>query len=278
MLNLPAGYVSHAEGETTDFCTLWKVTRADSTVFRFTDHDRDVVMSDGTYLASGGYSASAARTQAGLNVDDLEVGAVFDSAFITEEDLEAGLWDGATVEVMSAIWSAPSAGARMVRKGKIGQVRYDRNIYRAEMRGVLDLLTVNVGRMIVPTCDAILGDSRCGVSLSSFTFTGTVSSVDSRSTFTADDLTEDAGTLNFGLLTWTSGANAGYSMEVKTQDSGQTITLFEPMPRAVAVGDEFTVVAGCDKQFATCRDTFANVINFRGFPVVPGNDLVLSPK
>jgi hypothetical protein len=89
MLSLSSGYLTHAVQETTDFCTLWRITRTDSVVFRFTDHDRDVVMSDGTYLASGGYSASAARTQAGLNVDDLEVGAVFDSAFITEEDLEA---------------------------------------------------------------------------------------------------------------------------------------------------------------------------------------------
>lgn len=34
----------------------------------------------------------------------------------------------------------------------------------------------------------------------------------------------------------------------------------------------------CDKRYATCRDIFANVINFRGYPFMPGHDvLVASP-
>ena len=32
---------------------------------------------------------------------------------------------------------------------------------------------------------------------------------------------------------------------------------------------------GCDRQLSTCRDRFANVANFRGFPHIPGNDFVL---
>jgi len=32
----------------------------------------------------------------------------------------------------------------------------------------------------------------------------------------------------------------------------------------------------CDKRFATCRDRFANGINFRGFPHIPGNDFVIA--
>ncbi|MEO1322058.1 MAG: DUF2163 domain-containing protein [Pseudomonadota bacterium] len=32
----------------------------------------------------------------------------------------------------------------------------------------------------------------------------------------------------------------------------------------------------CDQRFETCRDVFANVENFRGFPHVPGNDAILA--
>ena len=35
------------------------------------------------------------------------------------------------------------------------------------------------------------------------------------------------------------------------------------------------MTAGCDKRFSTCRGTFANVANFRGFPHMPGNDFVI---
>ena len=37
-----------------------------------------------------------------------------------------------------------------------------------------------------------------------------------------------------------------------------------------------TLTAGCDKQFATCRDRFGNADNFRGFPHMPGRDFVFS--
>jgi uncharacterized phage protein (TIGR02218 family) len=48
------------------------------------------------------------------------------------------------------------------------------------------------------------------------------------------------------------------------------------MPQPILVGDTFTVTAGCDKRFATCRDRFSNGINFRGFPAIPGDDFVTS--
>ena len=48
------------------------------------------------------------------------------------------------------------------------------------------------------------------------------------------------------------------------------------MPEPIAIADAFTVTAGCDKRFATCRDRFANGGNFRGFPHIPGNDFVIS--
>jgi uncharacterized phage protein (TIGR02218 family) len=48
------------------------------------------------------------------------------------------------------------------------------------------------------------------------------------------------------------------------------------VPEPIASGDTFTVTAGCDKIFATCRDRFANTVNFRGFPHIPGNDFVVA--
>ena len=48
------------------------------------------------------------------------------------------------------------------------------------------------------------------------------------------------------------------------------------MSESVAVGDAFAVTAGCDKQFTTCKAKFANAVNFRGFPYMPGNDAILT--
>jgi uncharacterized phage protein (TIGR02218 family) len=57
---------------------------------------------------------------------------------------------------------------------------------------------------------------------------------------------------------------------------GDHLELWQPMVAAIAAGDAFTVSAGCDKRFSTCRDRFENIVNFRGFPQMPGNDFALS--
>ncbi len=42
----------------------------------------------------------------------------------------------------------------------------------------------------------------------------------------------------------------------------------------MAAGDGGTAVAGCRKTLATCKSKFGNVVNFRGFPHIPGVDVV----
>jgi uncharacterized phage protein (TIGR02218 family) len=81
-----------------------------------------------------------------------------------------------------------------------------------------------------------------------------------------------------GLITWLSGANQGRKAEVRLHSkvgSSVMIELWQRMSEPIAAGDTFRIVAGCDKQLATCRAKFNNVPNFRGFPHVPGNDFML---
>ena len=48
------------------------------------------------------------------------------------------------------------------------------------------------------------------------------------------------------------------------------------MPDSVAIGDRFRIAPGCDKRLATCAERFANVLNFRGEPYVPGQDALMT--
>lgn len=77
----------------------------------------------------------------------------------------------------------------------------------------------------------------------------------------------------FGLLTFTSGLNAGYSMDVRTSSVG-ALTLALPMARAIQVGDTYTVTPGCDRTAGTCNARFNNIVNFRGEPFIPGPDTI----
>jgi len=84
-----------------------------------------------------------------------------------------------------------------------------------------------------------------------------------------------SGWFGGGKLVFTSGANAGRAAQIKRHAVG-SLEFWQAMSEPVAPGDAFTITAGCDKQFTTCKSKFANGVNFRGFPYMPGNDAALS--
>lgn len=91
---------------------------------------------------------------------------------------------------------------------------------------------------------------------------------------TATPLGGDAGYFDDGVLTFTSGANDGFSREIKGYVPGQ-FSLQLKFPYAVEVGDTYTATPGCDKSLETCRDRFNNVVNMRAFPYLPGTDKIV---
>lgn len=278
MKTVSANLKAHLQGESLTICTLWKITRADASVFGFTDNSRDVVYSGTTYEAATGHAPSSIKTTSTLGVDNLEVQSVLDSSTIAEADIQAGLWDYAAVEIMVVNYLSLADGHMTLRKGWLGNIKTGRSNFIAELRGMMQPLQQTIGRVYSPACDAVLGDARCGVTLASYTVTGAVTTATSARVFTDTARTEADGYFDGGLITWTSGDNDTYSMEVKTSTSAGVITLQQAMPNATVIGNAYSLSAGCDKLRATCKTKFSNIINFRGFPDVPGGDAMISGK
>jgi len=214
-------------------------------------------------------------------VDGSEIAGALADESLAESDLAAGRYDAASVEVHLVDWSEPSLNL-LLAKGALGEVRREGAAFTAELRSLSARLNEESGRLYTATCSADLGDARCTVDLSNPAFhgSGTVSALAGTSAFRASGLGgfPDA-VFTAGKLTFTGGANAGFAVEVKTHRlalDGVLIELWQRTPEVIAVADAFTVTFGCDKRFSTCRDRFANGINFRGFPHIPGNDFVIS--
>lgn len=280
MKAVPAALQAHLDTGATTLAWCWKLTRSDAQVFGFTDHDRDLAFDGTTYEAATGFTTTEIRAVTGLAVDNLDVSGALRSDRLNEKDLAAGLFDDAAIEVWRVNWADTSQRLLML-KGSIGEVRRGRLSFNAEVRGLAHYLQQERGRLYQFGCDATLGDARCGIDLSAFTAAGEVAVVRDQRTFVVAGPVTSFAADHFtrGLLTWTSGANAGRSMEVKRHSkAGDTIVieLWQRMSENAAVGDDFSVSAGCDKQLSTCKAKFDNVINFRGFPHMPGNDFVTS--
>jgi uncharacterized phage protein (TIGR02218 family) len=264
----------------TTLCRCWVLRRRDGVVQGFTDHDEDVALNAVICRAATGLSASEATAQLGLAVTAAEISGALDDDSLSEADLAAGRYDAATVEVYLVDWSEPALRV-LLAKGALGEVRREGASFTAELRGLADRLAEESGRLYTATCSADLGDSRCTIDLADprYRGTGAVVSLGGTSIFVASGLDGfDAGWFTAGKLSWTSGANSGLAVEVKRHrvEGGEVfVELWQAMPEPLAPGDAFTVTAGCDKRFSTCRDRFDNVLNFRGFPHIPGNDFVI---
>jgi len=278
---LPPALQSHLNTGTTTLAWCWRITRADNVRFGFTDHDRDLAFDGTTFEAATGFTASEIKDALGLSVDNLEVSSALKSDRLNEDDLAAGLYDDAAVEIWRVNWTDP-AQRILMRSGSLGEVRRSGAAFTAEVRGLAHYLQQPKGRLYQSACDADLGDARCGVNLDNPAYrgTGTVLAAASARLFTATGLAAfAAGWFTRGLLTFTSGANAGRAREIKRHTlsgSEATIELWQPMALAIMPADTFAITAGCDKQLATCKARFANAANFRGFPHMPGPDYILA--
>lgn len=281
MKQLSAGLADHLSGEVTTLCRCWKLIRRDGVVLGFTDHDTDIFFDSVTFEAGSGLVAGELEQAGGFNADTQEVSGAFDSALLTEADLRAGRYDGAQIELWLVNWQ--SAGDRLLdRVFTLGETIAEDGAFRVELRGLAADMDQTRGRRFTRNCDADLGDARCGVDLESAAFKAgaAVLAVKQPLILTTDGLAAFAsGWFTGGRVTFDTGANTGLSMEIASHDLHETgeasLQLWKAMPGEIAAGDQFTIRAGCDKAFATCRDKFDNTARFRGFPHIPGNDFSL---
>lgn len=279
MKQLSSGLAEHVASGATTLCWCWRLTRRDGVRQGFTDHDRDVAFDGTVFEAAAGMEASEIRDSVGLSVDNLEVTSAVTSERLAEADLAAGLYDNAAIEIYRVNWAAPDQRVLM-RSGNLGEVKRSGRAFAAEVRGLAHTLQETRGRLFQYTCDADLGDVRCGVDLDDphFRGTGALIAIATPSRFTVSGLDAfTSGWFTHGLLTFTSGAAEAQAVEVKQHAKAGDVVSIELWSRArlpLTPGQTFTITAGCDKRVATCQAKFANVANFRGFPHMPGNDFL----
>ena len=263
--------------ETATLCHCWRLVRRDGTVLGFTDHDCDLTFGGTTFRARSGLEAAEAGSQLGLAVSGGEVAGALIAAEIIEADIAAGRYDDASVETWLVDWSDPDA-RHLLDIATIGEIRRGDAAFVAELRGIAHRFDEERGRLYRAACDADFGDARCGLSLAAYTLETIVAEPRGRLGLIATAAGYAEGWFTGGLATFLTGANAGLAHEIKAHvqvAGGGEIVLWRPAAFDIAPGDQVRLVAGCDKRFETCRAKFANVVNFRGFPHMPGNDLLL---
>ena len=278
------GVVEHAASGITTLCRAWAIVREDGTTFGFTDHDCGLEFEGITFKADTGLSAVALAQATGLSVDNTEALGALSDASVREDEIEAGRFDGAEVRSWLVNWSAPEERWLQFR-GQIGEIRRAGGAFQAELRGLTEALNRPIGRVYQKPCTAFLGDKACRFDPATpgYSTDLLVVEVDEGRIFRWEAL--DGFDLDWfarGRLQVQSGAAAGLWGAIKFDRSlkgRREIELWEPIRATIVPGDAVRLTAGCDRRFETCRLKFNNLLNYQGFPDVPGEDWLMSvPK
>jgi len=286
MKTLPSALETHYGLDATTLAILVKITRRDGEIFGFTSHDHPLIYSGLTYFTGpAAPSLSDLKRETGLAPSNAEVDGSFNDD-VTVDDAEAELWSGAIVDVYRANWRNMANGVELMAHGELGEITHDGRKYKVEMMGRAHKLGRIVTRHRLPSCDADLGDARCGVDIEALAMNVTVISVTSNREFTVDlgsPVVDDYFT--YGRVTWLTGLNVDREMEIKSQTAAGVFVLQLGMKREIQEGDTLRIYPGCNKLHKTglgeylgdCKIKFDNVINFRGFSEIPGIDKMLRP-
>lgn len=272
---------AHLASGATGVCRCWKLVRGDGVTFGFTDHDRTLTFDGVSFKPETGLSAAALMQTTGLSVDNTEAVGVLSDGAITEGDITAGRYDGAAIEAWLVQWDEP--GNRVLQfRGTLGELTRANGAFTAELRGLAERMNAATGRVYQRGCSAVLGDGECGLDLGAAGYWAevTVGSVAGGRVF------EIAGLDGFeprwferGRCVVLDGAAAGLVGAVKLdrpEGALRRVELWDRLRAGIAAGDRIRLTAGCDKRMETCRLKFANLLNFRGFPDIPGEDWMVA--
>jgi len=281
MGNMDAGLAAHLAGGLTTLCRCWLVTRRDGVTYGFTDHDQPLAFEGMSFKADTGLSAQALQQSTGLSVDNTEaIGALSDAA-ISERDIEAGRFDGAEVRAWLVNWG--DVAMRWLQfRGTLGELRRSGGAFYAELRGLTEALNRPLGRVYQKPCTAVLGDASCGFDLDTpgYFEVLAVGLVEDAQAFRWPDLGGfEPGWFARGRLEVVTGPAKGLWGVIKHdrfEGGTRIVELWEPLRGLVVAGDTVRLDAGCDKRMATCRLKFNNLVNFQGFPDIPGEDWMMA--
>jgi uncharacterized phage protein (TIGR02218 family) len=218
-------------------------------------------------------------------------------SFTWQQAVDAGLFDGATVE-LDRFFAPPgqdgvagplstSLGAIVWFYGLVADIESGRSKLTIKVKSMLNLLVQQQmpQRLFQASCNFNFGGAMCGYdrvngknALGASTGLGqqsvTAGAGSTVGQINAGFTPGPSSAYDQGTIIGTSGANNGISRTI-SQVTGGNIALRRALPLAPATGDTFNVLPGCDRTVPTCHGTFNNFARYGGMPYIPSPETAL---
>lgn len=244
---------------------LWTIVTKSGVTLRYTDYDKDLTVSGNTFSSKNAIiSGGTYRLVKGIEVDEMELQFTPNpsagqtvSGMPLLQAVVLGLFTRATVKrerLFMPTAGSEALGTVVLFYGEIMDIEVDRITANLKVKSLTHLLDVKMPRrQYQARCPYTFGDSNCGVNKATYTATSTANSGTTGKVVLCN-LSQAYNYFNLGVLTFTSGKNAGISRTVK-QWAPYAATLTAPFPNVPQAGDAFTIVAGCSKAISADNAT-----------------------
>ena len=295
--NIPPALDSHLNLGGTSLCELIVITPVVGSVLAFTSHTQNINVGGVLHLSRPGMRVSVVKSNIRMEIDNSEGAGFFQTGVITLGDVLRGKFNDAFFQRAFANYDSPGDGGYVFQSGYVGRVQVRDHLFSAELRSLLAVISQPVGRILSRRCDVRrLGDARCKFDMSqtqagtgvqfrqNLTVTGVVSQIEVQTS--GMNLAGSNGSgyddwFRGGIVHWLSGNNAGYESEISSTVPPAGLRLFNPPGLDIQAGDTLYAEAGCDRSMGHCEYKFrgstsspnGNLLNFRGFPFLIGDDI-----
>jgi uncharacterized phage protein (TIGR02218 family) len=269
-------FQNHLKGRSHTLCWLLRLNLKDGSVIACTDHDQIIAfdLGDGSsdYRPDLGMTLSNVETGTGLDAGNYEATFPISSKAgwpFTRDAVAGGRFNRCEARLFRVNWASTGNGARKFMFGNAGQWRIEGDKAICQVRDQRDRLNQTVGEQVQNQCPADYADQiECFATPTEITLTVTAvaSAMQVTGSFTGSYAD---GVFNRGELIGLTGANAGLAYPVWSWTAAGVVQTYWPMVDVPAIGDTFTLRDGCARTRTACM-AHGQILNFRGFPDVPG--------
>ena len=254
---------------------LWRVVRADGVTLRFASHDKWVRFRGEDYQPVGPTASDLQQSEAGA-ASDFEMVGFLSARSILASDIQAGRYDGASVQHWVVDWLRPWIWLR-AHRWWVQEINEVGGVFQAKVQGVERFLSIQAGGYYERECAKVLGSVECGAT--PIVTTNCVVEAVATSGSPVLGLPHDNqaftitaaswptvprdGLVTMGRVVWVTGPNKGTVQEVG-EHVGRALALEIATPFPIKAGDVCDVWSGCDGSLPTCTDDYDNRINFGG--------------
>lgn len=191
------------------------------------------------------------------------------------DDPRARRWFGATADIALyvTLYSKDGADVTFDWKGRLSAIQPTKDELKFVFESVFTTLrSPGLRQRYQLTCNATLYGPRCGVFREDFRNNGSVTNLVGLRVTVPEAASFENGYFTSGMFADHEG-----SLRFITKHNGDKIFIARPLPAMAAYiaengysGLSCGLYPGCNKTAARCNTVFDNLLNFRGFPFIPG--------